>query len=67
MSHIDTVYTVSELAAMWKVSDDTIRRIFAGENDVILISSVTAKRRKKQTIRIPAAVAERVWNRMRKT
>lgn len=64
MTHTEPVYTVAELAKMWKLSDDTIRRLFAGEPGVRAVSSVPGKRRKHVSLRIPASVAERKWKEM---
>lgn len=64
MNHLERVYTIGELAEMWKVSDDTIRRLFRTEPGVRVVSSIIARRRKNQTFRIPESVAERVWNRI---
>lgn len=64
MNHEETVYTPAELARMWKLSQDTIRRLFRGEPGVRVVSSLPTKRRKHETLRIPAAVAERKWKEM---
>jgi hypothetical protein len=55
----DRVFTVREIAAEWKLSIDTIQRLFANEPDVFVITSG-----RKRTLRIPEQVKERVWRRM---
>jgi hypothetical protein len=57
------VFTVTEIAAEWKFSIDTIQRLFVAEPDVFIIKRNNAGRRCKKTLRIPAEVKERVWRR----
>ncbi|MGA3240077.1 MAG: hypothetical protein ABSG03_27705 [Bryobacteraceae bacterium] len=57
------VFTVTEIAAEWKFSVDTIQRLFVGEPDVFIKRRNNAGKRSKKTLRIPAAVKERVWRR----
>ena len=67
-----TCYTVPEIAERWKVSDDTVRRIFFDEPGVLKIGSPSrlAGGRKKSLrrhwflLRIPHSVFERVENRL---
>jgi hypothetical protein len=54
-------YSVRELAEEWGVSRDTIRRRFANEPDVIVISNSVGNR-PYRTLRIPASVVDRVRN-----
>jgi hypothetical protein len=63
-------YTVQELASHWASSDDTIRRLFADEPDVILIGTPSRRLARKlkrhyYTMKIPQSVAERVYLRLR--
>jgi hypothetical protein len=58
-------YTVDELAQEWNLSADFIRRAFGGEPGVVIFSQHRPGRRLYRTIRIPAAVAERVYRRSR--
>ena len=56
-------YTTKELAEEWNLSDDYIRKVFADEPDVVLFMKPRRGRRTYRTLRIPAAVAERVYRR----
>jgi hypothetical protein len=53
------VFRVHDIASEWKLSIDTIQRLFAAEPDVFVIQSG-----RKRTLRIPQQVKERVWRRM---
>jgi hypothetical protein len=55
------VYTVAELAAEWKLSESSIRKMFSDAPGVFSLGSSGRRKRSYQTLRIPAAVAERVW------
>ena len=59
MTHPEPIFRVQEIASEWKLSIDTIQRIFADESDVFVIQSG-----RKRTLRIPQQVKERVWRRM---
>jgi predicted DNA-binding transcriptional regulator YafY len=61
ISH-EKLYTVNELAAEWGLSPDTIRRRFANERGVIVISNSKPGKRPYRTLRIPPSVADRVRN-----
>lgn len=53
-------YSVAELAALWKVSADTIRRIFSDLPGVLKIGHGDNKKaRKYVTLRIPESVVAR--------
>ena len=56
-------YTVAELAAAWRLSEDTVRRLFRNEPGVIIISRQRRGFRIYETIRIPESVAKRVYAR----
>jgi hypothetical protein len=58
-------YTVAEIASFWKLSEDTIRRLFEREPDVLVIESPKPRygRRRYSTLRIPDFVVERVHRR----
>jgi hypothetical protein len=60
----ETVYTTAELAAMWKLSNDTIRSLFEREPDVIIVQKPRRGTRRYRTFRIPASVAVRVFRRL---
>jgi hypothetical protein len=58
-------YSVSQVAKMWGLSDDSIIRIFEKEPDVLVIGNKPkGSRRYKRTLRIPAFVIERVHKRL---
>ena len=59
-------YTVPELAKLWHVSDDTIRRMFKGEPGVIEIRLQRPGKRRYVVLRIPESVALRVYRRFTK-
>lgn len=58
-------YSPDELAVIWSLSADTVRRIFEREPGVLIIEQTksTAKRRYR-TIRIPESIAQRVHRRL---
>jgi len=54
-------YSVSEVAALWAISEKTVRRIFGGEEGVLRWGNAeTTRRRAYQTLRIPESVLVRV-------
>jgi len=54
-------YSVSEVASMWSLSDDSIRRLFSKEPGVLVIGGAERlHKRKRQTLRIPESVLRRV-------
>jgi hypothetical protein len=54
-------FTVAEIASLWKLSTDTVQRIFEDEPGVIALGNKNPRgRRKRITLRIPRAVMERV-------
>lgn len=58
-------YTPLELASIWQVSPQMIRKVFADEPGVLLIGEPSRRvgrklKRSYMTMRIPHAVAERV-------
>lgn len=59
-------YSVAEVAAMWNVSPDAVRRIFQNEHGVLVFGETRPKygRRRYVTLRIPGSVLERVHRRM---
>lgn len=60
-----SILTVAEIAAELKVKTDTVRRLFAAEPDVLVLSSPSARRRRPyRTIRIPVPVFKRVLLRL---
>jgi len=57
-------YTCSELANLWNVSPDLIRRLFANELGVIVIYKPHPDRRPYRSLRVPESVAIRVYQKM---
>jgi|SRR5579859_6843605 len=60
-------YSVSEIAEQWSLSEDTVRRLFEHEAGVLVIEPPRgrmSRRRRYRTLRIPAAVVERVHRRL---
>lgn len=60
----EAYYSVGEIAALWKLSADSVRRIFKNEPGVLVLSP--RKRRGKRaysTLRIPESVLQRVHKR----
>ncbi len=54
-------YSVFEVAEMWNVSSETIRRLFHNEPGVLIFGSAeTRYKRNRETMRIPASIVERV-------
>ncbi len=61
----ETFYTPEEIAAAWKLSPDTVRRIFQNESGVMVIENrCVFGKRQYRTLRIPESVAERVYHRL---
>jgi transcriptional regulator GlxA family with amidase domain len=59
-------FTVDELAALWGMSDDFVRRLFLHESGVVIFYHHRPGRRVYRTLRIPESVALRVHTRLRK-
>ncbi len=55
-------WRIGELAKVWGIGRETIRKLFAFEPGVVRIR--LARRRRHTTYSIPASVAERVRNRL---
>ena len=54
-------YTVEEIARLWGLSKDSVRRLFKNEPGVLAISPRHGKgKRSYVTLRIPSSVVERV-------
>ncbi len=53
--------TVAEVASFWKLSEDTVRRLFEKEPDVLAFGNQKPRfgRRRYSTLRIPGFVVER--------
>jgi len=60
-------YSVAQVAAMWNLSQDAVRKIFQNEPGVLILGgSGSAHKRRYFTLRIPQSVVERVHRRMTK-
>lgn len=61
-------YTVAEIAALWSLSDDAVRKIFEKEPGVLAIGDTRPILRKRRytTLRIPQDIVERVHRRLSK-
>lgn len=59
-------YTVAEIAALWSLSDDAVRKIFENESGVLAIGDTrpTLRKRRYTTLRIPEDVLARVHRRL---
>ena len=62
-------YSIKELADLWHLSHDTVRRIFMNEPGVVDFSGTATKRdkrkRRHRSLLIPESVVIRVYNRRR--
>jgi hypothetical protein len=59
-------YSVDELAELWGMSDDFVRRLFRSEPGVVVFFKYRPGRRTYRTLRIPESVAQRVHRQMRR-
>ncbi len=57
-------YTVKELAFLWNMSPESVRRLFLHEPGTLVFRIQVTGRRMYRNIRIPGSVALRVQNRM---
>ena len=63
---VERHFTVSELAELWQISQDSATRLFEGEPGVFDPQPTprSRRRRRKRNLRIPESVAARVYRRM---
>lgn len=62
---VERHYAVAEVAEMWKLSPDVVRKIFEREPGVLNIGNDGSRsKRRYHTLRIPESVVERVHRRM---
>jgi len=67
MSAIEKHYSVQELAEIWNLSEDTIRRLFREEPGVMKINATQGRRKRRYVVlRLPESVVMRVHERLRK-
>jgi hypothetical protein len=57
-------YTVAEVAELWNLSSDAIRKLFQDEPGVLVIGGRSSHKRRYTTLRIPESVLQRVHRRM---
>jgi hypothetical protein len=59
-------YTVAEIATMWSLSADAVRKIFEKEPGVLVLGETQPRRGKRRytTLRIPEFVLERVHRKL---
>lgn len=58
-------FTVADIAEIWKLSPDKVRRLFDREADVLVFENKSAfSRRRYRILRIPQSVFERVSRRL---
>jgi transcriptional regulator GlxA family with amidase domain len=64
-SALERCYSPEQIAELWALSPDTVRRIFENESGVLAIERprVYGKRRYR-TLRIPESVAQRVYHQL---
>lgn len=54
-------YSVAEVAVLWNLSQDTVRRLFLNEPGVLVLGDLNPRRsRRYVTLRIPEHILERV-------
>jgi hypothetical protein len=64
-SLLEKHFSPAELGEAWKLSADSVRRIFEREPGVLIFENPRkASERRRRTMRIPASVAERVYRRL---
>jgi hypothetical protein len=65
---IERHYSLAEIAELWKLSADCVRKIFENEPGVLVIGNEQPRRGKRSytTLRIPQTVLDRVHRRMSK-
>lgn len=60
-------YTVAEVATLWNLSADAVRKVFQNEPGVLTIGDQGSRhKRRYTTLRIPESVLERVHRRLSK-
>ena len=64
-SAFETHFAVEDLARVWGMSEDFVRRLFLKEPGVVVFYEQRPGRRVYRTLRIPESVALRVHRRMR--
>ncbi len=66
MAALERHFSVSELAELWKLSPDSIRRIFRGRADVLKLATPEKLRKRGYCVlRIPESVMQKVHAELR--
>ena len=58
-------YSITELAELWNLSEDSVRRLFHNVSGVLVFRRYRPGRRTYRTFRIPESVALRVYEEMK--
>jgi hypothetical protein len=67
LSFAERHYSIAEVAAVWQLSPDAVRRIFQNEPGVLILGGQRPPhKRKYTTLRVPESVLLRVHRRMTK-
>jgi hypothetical protein len=67
LSFAERHYAVAEIAALWNLSSDAVRKLFQDEPGVLVLGGQgAAHKRRYTTLRIPESVLQRVHRRMTK-
>lgn len=60
-SPFETLHTPQEIAKLWRVDVNTVRRLFIDQPGVLKLATAKRGKRSYVTLRIPPAVVERVF------
>ncbi|HEV2304369.1 MAG TPA: hypothetical protein VGR93_02525 [Candidatus Acidoferrales bacterium] len=64
-SVLERCFSPEQIAELWALSPDTVRRIFEHESGVLVIERPRIRgKRRYRTLRIPESVAQRVYHRL---
>jgi AraC-like DNA-binding protein len=57
-------YSPAEIAEIWNLSEDAVRRLFEKEQGVLVLENHKPGKRRYRTFRIPESVAQRVHRKL---
>lgn len=64
-THTERHYAVTEIAELWNLSTDKVRKLFENEAGVLVIGERSPRHKRRYiTLRIPQSVLERVHSRL---
>ena len=67
LSFAERHYLVAEIAALWNLSSDAVRKLFQDEPGILVLGDQgSPHKRRYTTLRIPESVLQRVYRRMTK-